>query len=185
MEQMVNKKQIIKNLNDCEKEIEIVNNSCIKLTILINEEEGASNIDFDLHKVEYIIQGEGEELQQIKEESINNNINIQKENENGIDGEQEIDNVKSEQGVEEVENGENYNDMQNEEENLEYSEDVERSDKKDNKGVMKRNGNNAKPNNENISNNILNKNQIIKNINLANHLPLNTGQINNQNENGL
>ena len=175
---------VIKNLNDCEKEIELVDDNCIKLSILINEEDGTANVDFVLHKIEYIIQGEGDEEQQIKEE----NMNVQ--NENGVEVEQEgiqdeMDNVGSEPGVEEIENEENYNEFQNEEENMDYSEDVEKSD--NNKDDLSMNGNLPNPNIENISNdqNILNKKLIKKNINLTTNLPSVTEQINNQNQNGL
>ena len=76
---------IIKNLTENEKEMEIIDDNSIKLSLLINEEKSEDNIDFILHKVAYIL--EGEEEQQIKEQDNNQenniiNMNIQKEKEN-------------------------------------------------------------------------------------------------------
>ena len=168
---------IIKNLTENEKEMEIIDDNSIKLSLLINEEKSEDNIDFILHKVAYIL--EGEEEQQIKEQDNNQennriNMNIQKEKENGFELEdegiieEEMDKIKNGEGVDEtgIENGENYNGITIEEENLEYSEDIEKSEKKNISIDKKRIGNNI--NNDNISNE---------------NIPLKTEQINNYNKN--
>jgi hypothetical protein len=119
---------VIKNLNENEKEIQILDNDCIKLTLLMNGNSNNENIDFILHKIIFIIEGEEEE-QQYSE------INVQNGGGNRVGAkEEEMNNLENEEGIEEVENEnvENYNEEHIEEENLEYSEDVEKSDKKRN-----------------------------------------------------
>ena len=115
---------IIKNLNENDKEIEILDENNIKLTVQINE-EGGTNVDFILPKLSYEIEGEEEQMNQDK--NIDNGMNIQNEGE----GEEEIENIEeiNKEGIEEVEN-ENENEVENymdnvdhEEANLEYSEE--------------------------------------------------------------
>ena len=113
---------IIKNLNENDKEIEILDENNIKLTVQINE-EGGTNVDFILPKLAYEIEGEEEQMNQVK--NIDNGMNIQNEGE----GEEEIENIEeiNKEGIEEVENEnevENYMDnVDHEEANLEYSEE--------------------------------------------------------------
>ena len=58
---------IIKSLNENDKEIEILDENNIKLTVQINEEGvGTTNVDFILPKVSYEIEGEEEQINQIK-----------------------------------------------------------------------------------------------------------------------
>ena len=115
---------IIKNLNENDKEIEILDENNIKLTVQINEEGGAT-VDFILPKLSYEIEGEEEQNDQMK--NVDNGMNIQNEGE----GEEEIENIEeiNKEGIEEVEN-ENENEADNyidnaehEEANLEYSEE--------------------------------------------------------------
>jgi len=115
---------IIKNLNENDKEIEILDENNIKLTVQINEEGGAT-VDFILPKLSYEIEGEEEQNDQMKNDD--NGMNIQNEGE----GEEEIENIEeiNKEGIEEVEN-ENENEADNyidnaehEEANLEYSEE--------------------------------------------------------------
>ena len=102
---------IIKSLNENDKEIEILDENNIKLTVQINEEGiGTTNVDFILPKISYEIEGE--------EEPINKSKNI----ENGMI------NPNEEEEIEEVENDNNEKDnyvdnVEHEEANLEYSED--------------------------------------------------------------
>ena len=115
---------IIKNLNENDKEIEILDENNIKLTVQINEESG-TNVDFILPKLSYEIEGEEEQINQVK--NIDNGMNIQNEGE----GEEEIENIEeiNKEGIEEVEKEneneeENYMDnVDHEEANLEYSEE--------------------------------------------------------------
>ena len=102
---------IIKSLNENDKEIEILDENNIKLTVQINEEGiGTTNVDFILPKISYEIEGE--------EEPINKSKNV----ENGMI------NPNEEEEIEEVENDNNEKDnyvdnVEHEEANLEYSED--------------------------------------------------------------
>ena len=102
---------IIKSLNENDKEIEILDENNIKLTVQINEEGiGTTNVDFILPKISYEIEGE--------EEPINKSKNV----ENGMI------NPNEEEEIEEVENYNNEKDnyvdnVEHEEANLEYSED--------------------------------------------------------------
>ena len=144
---------IIKQLNESEKELEIIDDNNIKLSLLINENNNKTQIDFLLLKVAYVLEGE-EEIQEITKEKNNIGTNIQKENGNIIEEEgeerfeEEIANLEelNEEGIEEVENGndqmDNNNDIDNaehmEEPNMEYSEEnLEKSDKKEKGGVEK------------------------------------------------
>ena len=90
---------IIKNLNENDKEIEILDENNIKLTVQINEEGGAT-VDFILPKLSYEIEGEEEQNDQMK--NVDNGMNIQNEGE----GEEEIENIEeiNKEGIEEVEN---------------------------------------------------------------------------------
>ena len=150
---------IIKQLNESEKELEIIDNNNIKLSLLVNEKSNKTQIDFVLIKVAYILEGE-EEIQEITK---NNNINgMNKEKENGMEEgeEEEIDNLEevNEEGTEEVENENDqlYNNNQNieneehiEEPNMEYSEEnVEKSEQKENNITEKINGINKNINSE-------------------------------------
>ena len=94
---------IIKNLNENDKEIEILDENNIKLTVQINEESG-TNVDFILPKLSYEIEGEEEQINQ--EKNIDNGMNIQNEGE----GEEEIENIEeiNKEGIEEVENENEY-----------------------------------------------------------------------------
>mgnify|MGYP002857938650 CR=1 FL=1 len=107
---------IIKNLNENDKEIEILDENNIKLTVQINEEEGGTNVDFILPKLSYEIEGEEEQIDRLR--NIDNGMNIQNEEE---------DDDMNKDGIEEVENeneNENYMDnAEHEEANLEYSEE--------------------------------------------------------------
>ena len=109
---------IIKNLNENDKEIEILDDNNIKLTVQINEEgegEAGTNVDFILPKLSFEIEEEGDG----EEQHIDNGMNINIQNEG--EGEEEIENIEDD--------NENYRDnyMENaehiEEANLEYSEE--------------------------------------------------------------
>ena len=106
---------IIKNLNENDKEIEILDENNIKLTVQINEEEGGTNVDFILPKLSYEIEGEEEQIDRLR--NIDNGMNIQNEEDDDM----------NKDGIEEVENeneNENYMDnAEHEEANLEYSEE--------------------------------------------------------------
>ena len=117
---------IIKNLNENDKEIEILDDNNIKLTVQINEEEGGTNVDFILPKLTYEIEGDEEE--QINQ-NVENGMNIQNEGEG-----EEIENIEdiNKEGIVENENEnenenidtENYiENVNNIEANLEYSEE--------------------------------------------------------------
>ena len=105
---------IIKNLNENDKEIEILDENNIKLTVQINE-EGGTNVDFILPKLSYEIEGEEEQIDRLR--NIDNGMNIQNEEDDDM----------NKDGIEEVENeneNENYMDnAEHEEANLEYSEE--------------------------------------------------------------
>ena len=170
---------IIKHLNESEKEIEIVDDNNIKLSLIIEEEKNKSRVDFVLFKVTYVLEGEEE----IPEN--NENENIKEENENKMKRneriEEEILEEPNDEGIEEVENenevGREYNNYEKiehiEETNMEYSE--ENNEKSDKKGS-----------NENISipKKNINKEDVKKNIVFYNNSsPVKTSNI--QNENGL
>ena len=119
---------VIKNLNENEKEIQVIDNDCIKLALIMNGNRKNENIDFILHKITFIMEGDEEEQQ-------NNQIIEQNEGRNRVAAKEEgMDNSENEEGIEEVvnENGENDNEEHIEDENLEYSEDIEKSDIKRN-----------------------------------------------------
>ena len=118
---------VIKNLNENEKEIQVIDNDCIKLTLIINGNRKNENIDFILHKITFIMEGDEEEQQNSIENSQNRGGKRLGAKMEGMT------NSENEEGIEEVEN-ENENENDNEEHiedgNLEYSEDIEKSDKK-------------------------------------------------------
>ena len=64
---------IIKNLNENDKEIEILDENNIKLTVQINE-EGGTNVDFILPKLSYEIEGEEEQIDRLR--NIDNGMNV-------------------------------------------------------------------------------------------------------------
>ena len=103
---------VIKHLNENDKEIEILDENNIKLTVQINEGDG-TNVDFILPKIIYELEGEEEQIDKIK--NMDNGINIQNEEE----GEEEMENYEemNQENIEEAEN------IDHEEANLEYSED--------------------------------------------------------------
>ncbi len=102
---------IIKSLNENDKEIEILDENNIKLTVQINEEGvGTTNVDFILPKVSYEIEGEEEQINQIK------NIENGMINQNDEDEIEEVENENNEKDNY-IDNGEH------DEANLEYSED--------------------------------------------------------------
>ena len=124
---------VIKNLNENDKEIEILDDNNIKLTVQINEgEENGTNVDFILPKLSFEFEEEQEQ------ENYNDNDNNIKKEDNGMniqnegEGEEEIENIEdiNEEGIEEV-GGYNENDKENyidneehiEEANLEYSDE--------------------------------------------------------------
>ena len=171
---------IIRHLNESDKEIEILDDNNIKLSLIINEEKNNTRVDFVLFKVSYVLEGE-EEIQE-NEENIITNENKETEKMESKRSKQEILEEENDEGIEEVENenenGADYNNYDKmdhmEEPNLEYSEEnLEKSDKKG--------GNNEKmPNNKRI----INKEEIKKNIELYNNnSPIKSKNI--QNENGL
>ena len=171
---------IINHLNESDKEIEIIDDNNIKLSLIINEEKNNARVDFLLFKVSYVLEGE-EEIQEKEENIITNENNETGKIENKRIKE-EILEEENDEGIEEVENenenGVDYNNYDKmdhiEEPNLEYSEEnLEKSDKKG--------GNNEKiPNNKRI----INKEEIKKNIELYNNnSPIKSKNI--QNENGL
>ena len=151
---------IINHLNESDKEIEIIDDNNIKLSLIINEEKNNARVDFLLFKVSYVLEGE-EEIQEKEENIITNENNETGKIENKRIKE-EILEEENDEGIEEVENenenGVDYNNYDKmdhiEEPNLEYSEEnLEKSDKKGG-------------NNEKIQNNkrIINKEEIKKNI---------------------
>ena len=88
---------VIKHLNESEKELELIDDNNIKISIIIKEEKIDTKIDFILIKTSYII--EEEEIQ--KDTNTNeNNINNNKNNEDEIVNLEEI----NDEGIEEVEN---------------------------------------------------------------------------------
>ena len=103
---------VIKHLNENDKEIEILDENNIKLTVQINEGDG-TNVDFILPKIIYELEGEEEQIDKIK--NMDNGMNIQNEEE----GEEEMENYEemNQENIEEAEN------IDHEEANLEYSED--------------------------------------------------------------
>ena len=171
---------IIRHLNESDKEIEILDDNNIKLSLIINEEKNNTRVDFVLFKVSYVLEGE-EEIQENEENIITNENNETEKMENKRSKEKILE-EENDEGIEEVENenenGADYNNYDKidhmEEPNLEYSE--ENLDKSDKKG-----GNNEKiPNNKRI----INKEEIKKNIELYNNnSPIKSKNI--QNENGL
>ena len=172
---------VIKNLNESDKEIEFIDDNNIQLSVGINDNNNnyISKADFPLFKIDYVLEGE--------ENNININIQNQNENINMIEGEEQIEEEMAnldDVGLEEVDNENehiNYNDnyIENvehiEETNLEYSEEfLEKSGKKD-KGNGEENLNFKKAyNTDNIKNN----------LNLGNASPIKNIK-NNQNENAL
>jgi hypothetical protein len=119
---------IIKYLSENEKELSIIDDDCIKLTIIINGEETPENIDFILHKITFIIDGEEEEQNIENIQSDIDDVNEQNTNENIAEvkeeiAEEEMDNMGNEEGlpVKGDENGENENEDDIEKE--EYIED--------------------------------------------------------------
>ena len=154
---------IIKHLSESEKEIEILNDNNIELTILFNENNKETKIGFLLNKFSYVLEGE-EEGNEVNKDNINNNM----QNDNkGQDG-------RMEEEIEEVENDNNadYNVEHIEEANLEYSEEnIGGSDKKES-------GSNEKMKNGKIN---INKEEINKNLNLNLNLPLNNKNVQNEN----
>ena len=96
---------VIQHLNESEKEIEILDDNNIELTILINENNQKTKIDFVLNKASYVLEGE-EEVKEIKKDNINDNM--RNENNKIMDHER-IE--EDEEGIEEVENenGGDYN----------------------------------------------------------------------------
>ena len=58
---------VIQHLNESEKEIEILDDNNIELTILINENNQKTKIDFVLNKASYVLEGE-EEVKEIKKD---------------------------------------------------------------------------------------------------------------------
>ena len=129
---------VIKNLNENEKEIQVINNDCIKLTLIMNRNRKNENIDFILHKITFILEGDEEEQQNseiIEQNGSGNRAPVKEE---------VMNNSENEEGIEEVEydNAENDNEEHIEEENLEYSEDIEKSDKKRNSHKQNENRNN-------------------------------------------
>ena len=162
---------IIKNFNESEKEIEIMDDNTIKISVVIDEDNG-TKIDFILPKIQYILEGEEQEL-------MNNNINIQNEKEGVINENKNEEAIFHLEKVNEVneemenenENGGDYISNENFENagNLEYSEEnIEKSDKKE------------KSNNEHIlnSNQLFNQEKYNLNINLSDSSSLNNN-INN------
>ena len=157
---------VIQHLNESEKEIEILDDNNIELTILINENNQKTKIDFVLNKASYVLEGE-EEVKEIKKDNINDNM--RNENNKIMDHER-IE--EDEEGIEEVENenggdyNNNYENVEHiEEANLEYSEEnLEKSDKKEKNG-----GENIKNAKKIITQEQINKNL---NLNLANNSPL-------------
>ena len=135
---------IIKNLNENDKEIEILDENNIKLTVQLNEESG-NNVDFILPKISYEFEGEYEQINNIQNGA--NKINIRNEEDGYLnkDGIEEVENENENENIEE----ENY--MEHEEANLEYSEENnEKQEEMD-----------SSPQNQNIENiNIDNKVQI-------------------------
>ena len=83
---------IIKNLNESEKEIEIIDDNNLKLSVVINEDTNGTKIVFLLPKMQYVYEGEEQEQVQEQEEYINNNINIKNEKNNII--KRDIENEK-------------------------------------------------------------------------------------------
>ena len=143
---------VIKHLSESEKEIEILNDNNIELTILFNENNKETKLGFLLNKVTYVIEDE-EEGNDINKDNINNNI--------------QNDNKGQEEEIEEIENVEHI-----EEANLEYSdENLEKSDKKEK-------GSYEKIKNSKINGN---KEEINKNLNLLNNLPLTNKNIQSEN----
>ena len=166
---------VIKHLNESEKELELIDDNNIKISIIIKEEKIDTKIDFILIKTSYVIEEE-EEIQ--KDTNTNeNNINNNKNNEDEIVNLEEI----NDEGIEEVEND---NDNENEkgveehidEANLEYSEEnLEKSEK------------NYKNSNEKVSNTKKNINmeEINKNLDLLNNSPNKDISKNIKKDNGL
>ena len=153
---------VIKNLNENEKEIQVIDNDCIKLTLIMNGNRKNGNIDFILHKITFIMEGNEEEQQ-------NSEINGQNGNGNKVAvKEKGMNNSENEEGIEEFENdnGENDNEEHIEDENLEYSEDIEKSDKKRN-SVKQNENKNIQNQQENQSDVNSNSNTSLKIINNA------------------
>ena len=145
---------IIKNLNESEKEIVIMDENNIKLSIYLSEVTN-SKIDFLLIKHQYVIESDEQEQEyeneneneheqdqdkeeqiqndQDQEENINNNMNKQNiVREDRILNKDDNMHDVNEEIVEEVENEDNDN-TEHIEDNLEYSEENnEKSDKKNN-----------------------------------------------------
>ena len=146
---------IIKHLNESEKEIEIVDDNNIKLSLIISEENN-TRADFALFKVSYVLEGEEE----IQENNENNNTN--ENNEKGIENKKIKDEIleeENDEGIEEIENEtggdyNNYDKMEHmEEPNMEYSEEnLEKSEKK--KGNKEKLDNKRNINKEEIKKNI-------------------------------
>ena len=113
---------IIKNLNENDKEIEILDENNIKLSVQINEEEGGTIVDFILPKISYEIEGEEEQVN--RDQNVDNGMNVQNEEDEDMkrDGIEDVENENIEN--ENIEN-ENYmeNGAEHEEANLEYSEE--------------------------------------------------------------
>ena len=175
---------VIKHLNESEKELELIDDNNIKISIIIKEEKINTKIDFVLIKASYVMEGE-EEIHKITNEDENNIKN----NKNKEDEMANLEEVNDE-GIEEVENendnenenGEEFNDNYEkgegehiDEANLEYSEEnLEKSEKKD-------------KNNEKVSNakKNINLEEISKNLDLINNSSNKNISKNIQNENGL
>ena len=187
---------IIKNLNESEKEIEIIDENNIKLSIFLGEVSN-SKIDFLLIKHQYVIESDDQEQEleheqeQEKEEQMHddkeNNINNNKQN----IVREEIKPDVNEEFVEEVENedNDNYDDnAEHTDDNLEYSEENnEKTEKRDNNENS--NNDNAILNItpfKNVSKNIRNENvlhTIIEEVNENNVItPKSTLTIERQNE---
>ena len=187
---------IIKNLNESEKEIEIIDENNIKLSIFLGEVSN-SKIDFLLIKHQYVIESDDQEQEleheqeQEKEEQMHddkeNNINNNKQN----IVREEIKPDVNEEFVEEVENedNDNYDDnAEHTDDNLEYSEEnSEKTEKRENNENS--NNDNAILNItpfKNVSKNIRNENvlhTIIEEVNENNVItPKSTLTIEGQNE---
>ena len=177
---------VIKHLNESEKEIEIIDDNNIKLSIIINEEKNNTKIDFVLMKVTFVLEGEEEVQEKIQNNENNekNNLNSKNEEQNLEQQEErieeEMDNLEeeNEEGIEESDNekGEEEKDKgeQFEEDNLEYSdENLEKNTENIGKNAIKK-----------IEKNI-NKEEINKKSNLSENSPFINISNNIQNKNAL
>ena len=145
---------IIKNLNENDKEIEILDENNIKLTVQINE-EGGTNIDFILPKLSYELEGEEEQVNRIQNaENKLNNKNV----ENNDMNKDEIEEVENENENIEEENYKGY--MEHEEANLEYSDENAEKQEENYQSPQKQNIENKKQNMPNVEENIQKQNII-------------------------